>query len=185
VRAPSRDRRAGKDSPNLAQPSPFQRPERLARKPRPRSLEGYELGSGPARGVARASHWRPGRRAGGALRENVQILGNETFYNDACSDAWEFFWANQTIFTEEGEITTSALENEEVRIIVPGARLRDADAIAQLAAQDSDITHWAKGSTTMFEGDHWFEIHFYWHLPTNTVRFDLDFKLRFDEVFTP
>jgi hypothetical protein len=91
------------------------------------------------------------------------------------------------MFTEDGTITEDALSGNLVRNIIPGPRLQaDADLWAQLAAQDPDPDNWAKGTTVDFpDAPYPFGVHFVWHLPTNSVRFDLDFKIRFNQVFEP
>lgn len=62
--------------------------------------------------------------------------------------------------------------------------MKDAELWKILSAQDPD--HWAKGTTLLFSNaPHPFEVHFYWHLPDNTIRFDVDFKIRFQGVFDP
>ncbi|MCP9485178.1 MAG: hypothetical protein MSC30_04920 [Gaiellaceae bacterium MAG52_C11] len=115
-----------------------------------------------------------------------QIQGNETFYDQACNDAWTYFWANQDIFDDVGKITQWALDNAQLRPIVAGVKLlADAELWAKLSAQDSDPSHWEKGTTTTFNFTHPFQIHFYRHLPSNTIRYDVDFKIRFSNVFWP
>jgi hypothetical protein len=56
--------------------------------------------------------------------------------------------------------------------------MNDADLRDQLKAQDPDPSHWAKATTDVFDDTHPFQVHFYRHLPTDTIRFDLDFKIR-------
>lgn len=66
------------------------------------------------------------------------------------------------------------------------ALMDDEELWTILSSQDPDPTHWAKGTTLMFpNAPNEFQIHFYWHKPSNTIRFDVDFKLRFRYVFEP
>jgi hypothetical protein len=123
-------------------------------------------------------------------RRKAQIdsfQGSEPFYEQACNDAWAYFWANQTIFNEDGTITATALSNSVVKPIVDGSKLvNDADLWAVLSAIDPDPSNWVKGTTTSsFSDPYPFQVHFYWHLSTNTAWFDIDFKIRFNNIFEP
>ncbi len=111
------------------------------------------------------------------------IEANESFYAGVCNDAWTYFWNNQELFASDGSIT--GIRDLDFFDIVEGEEIGDGDVINQLSAQDPDMSHWAKTKTIVFGGPHPFEIHFYRHIPSNTVRFDVDFKIRFMEIFSP
>jgi hypothetical protein len=109
---------------------------------------------------------------------------NKPFYDQTCDDAWDYFWANQWMFDEDGNIYPD-LQAGDVVDIVRWEDLGDVEAWQKLEAIDPVRSHWAKSRTRQFAWDYPFEIHFYRHIPTNAVEFSVDFKLRFLDVFTP
>jgi hypothetical protein len=113
-----------------------------------------------------------------------------TFYTEACSDAWAYFWGNQEVFgiTDDamGYLKDGVDNTNLIRDIRRGDLLGDEDVRQFLGSIDPDLSHWQKATTLSFSGaPHSFQVHLYYNTVTRQVRFDLDFKLKFNSVFTP
>ena len=65
------------------------------------------------------------------------------------------------------------------------ANIKDGRVLNYLASIDPNMSHWQKARTTSFGFTYPFQIHFYWNTSANTVVYDLDWKLKFNTVFTP
>jgi hypothetical protein len=116
----------------------------------------------------------------------IKRAGNETFYDGICDDAWSHFWSQQGwLDYQTGVILTP--EGEGWEGMIDGVDLDDDDLVALLSQTDANQTHWEKAKSEVYvpSSGHAFEIHFVRHIPTDTVNFDVDWKVRFLETFDP
>lgn len=119
----------------------------------------------------------------GDIQWAVKILGNEAFYTSECEAAWQTFWSTQTWLDET---TGLIIAPGQVDTIVEPGDIEDSVVIDYLGAFDPNMANWEKASSPQYDSNgHEFEIHFYRHIPTDTVRFDIDWKLRFTTTFSP
>jgi hypothetical protein len=87
------------------------------------------------------------------------------------------------VFNDDGTIDPEALTDKRV-VDLTGLLvrdLRDTELKAILSAIDPNLDNWAKSTTASFNFSSPFQVHFYRHIPTNSVRFDVvDFKIKFN-----
>jgi hypothetical protein len=121
--------------------------------------------------------------------EEVANGPDAAFYNQACNDAWGFFWANQDVFDitndSVGTLKDGVMPGGLISHISEVSLLGDQLVKDYLQAVDPDLSHWQKAKTTTFAGPYPFQLHFYYNTVTRQVRFDLDFKLKFNNFFSP
>jgi hypothetical protein len=111
-----------------------------------------------------------------------QRATNPDFYDTMCSSAWTYFWANQTFVDDSGNI----IDASQVHFLnITGNDIRDPQIIAYLQGIDPDLSHWEHATTGTFSDTYPFQVHFWWNTVTNTLRFDFDFKIRFNSVYMP
>lgn len=73
----------------------------------------------------------------------------------------------------------------QVHDMLTGDLFEDRKLIQKLTATDPIMSHWMKGRTDVYSDTHAYEIHFYYNVVTRLARFDIDFKLRFQDTFSP
>jgi hypothetical protein len=121
--------------------------------------------------------------------EDVVSGPDAAFYEQACNDAWAYFWANQAIFDitddNSGGLKSGVTPGGLINHIREVTFLGDQLVKSFLGASDPDLSHWQKAKTTTFAGPYPFQLHFYYNTVTREVRFDLDFKLKFNNFFSP
>jgi hypothetical protein len=140
-----------------------------------------DSGPGPTCGGRLATSKTSNRCSFHDRRWDEVYAANPTYYQQACDDAWAYFWAHQMMIDADGNV----LDETQLHTMYVGAQIEDPEAVARLTADGSTMAQYEKAATDSFAAPHPFHLHLYWNPTTNKIRFDTDFKLRFNTLFEP